>query len=655
MISNEVHAYTSTVYGHIKDKEYSAAARILERESQRFPRSRAALSLLAFCYYHDQEFIRAADIYNKLIRICPSVDVYRLYHIQALLKAGALSEAQDHISKVRNEQSSHHLLMIQLAAKMEEEDLNASKAILNSSIQDDPETIAAQATIDYKEGRYAEALSKYSDAFNMQGFEPSIAYNIALCNYMLQQYSEASEIVAEIIDRGTEDLADFDHQTQRDENSFIENSSALQESFLIEAYNLKSAIEYDGRNHSSAKDTMETMPQRREEDLDPVTLHNNALFHIAENADDSFKIFSFLLSNPPFPPVTFRNLLTLYCKHGCNDIAADILAENSHLTFDLLSQDIYDYLDASIMITASPDEALKKFEVLSKKYLSTIRSLKRELESNKRNGNDDEVEAIESDIANEMKLIIPILMSHASVHWERRDYAMVERVLRQSEDVCNDEDEWKLNVAHALFAQQGPKFKECIQYYEPFVNTKGAESLLLISPIVLANLCVAYIMTNQNEEAEDIMKRVEKEETSNLGGTSDDHDHATKHHGCIINLVIGTLYCEKGNFEFGISRICKSLKPYDSKLGPDTWHYAKRCLIELADKAAKHMIIVKKAMAKIVHNFLDEVIVHGKDIPSTLHDYEDNAVNRGPDEQQPNTIAFEALKLKSIFQQITRL
>lgn len=36
--------------------------------------------------------------------------------------------------------------------------------------------------------------------------------------------------------------------------------------------------------------------------------------------------------------------------------------------------------------------------------------------------------------------------------------------------------------------------------------------------------------------------------------------------------MIGTLYCAKGNFEFGISRIIKSLEPYDKKLGTDTWY-----------------------------------------------------------------------------------
>ena len=31
------------------------------------------------------------------------------------------------------------------------------------------------------------------------------------------------------------------------------------------------------------------------------------------------------------------------------------------------------------------------------------------------------------------------------------------------------------------------------------------------------------------------------------------------YHLCIVNLVIGTLYCSKGNFEFGITRVIKVL------------------------------------------------------------------------------------------------
>ena len=50
----------------------------------------------------------------------------------------------------------------------------------------------------------------------------------------------------------------------------------------------------------------------------------------------------------------------------------------------------------------------------------------------------------------------------------------------------------------------------------------------------LANLCVSYIMTSQNEQAEDLMRRIEKEE-ERLSFTEPD-----KHcfHLCIVNLGI---------------------------------------------------------------------------------------------------------------------
>ena len=53
------------------------------------------------------------------------------------------------------------------------------------------------------------------------------------------------------------------------------------------------------------------MPPRNEEELDPVTLHNQALMNIEEDATNGFKKLNFLLNNPPFPPETFPNLFTL--------------------------------------------------------------------------------------------------------------------------------------------------------------------------------------------------------------------------------------------------------------------------------------------------------------------------------------------------------
>jgi tetratricopeptide repeat protein 30 len=70
-------------------------------------------------------------------------------------------------------------------------------------------------------------------------------------------------------------------------------------------------------------------------------------------------------------------------------------------------------------------------------------------------------------------------------------------------------------------------------------------------------------MTSQNEEAEELMRQIEKEEERVAFQDPD----KPSYHLCIVNLVIGTLYCAKGNFEFGISRIIKSLEPYQKKVG----------------------------------------------------------------------------------------
>lgn len=74
-------------------------------------------------------------------------------------------------------------------------------------------------------------------------------------------------------------------------------------------------------------------------------------------------------------------------------------------------------------------------------------------------------------------------------------------------------------------------------------------------------------MTSQNEEAEEMMRKIEKEEEQ----LSFEEPEKKLFHLCIVNLVIGTLYCSKGNYEFGISRVIKSLEPYHKKLGTDTW------------------------------------------------------------------------------------
>jgi tetratricopeptide repeat protein 30 len=70
------------------------------------------------------------------------------------------------------------------------------------------------------------------------------------------------------------------------------------------------------------------------------------------------------------------------------------------------------------------------------------------------------------------------------------------------------------------------------------------------------------------------------------------------------NIKFRTLYCAKGNYEFGISRVMKSLEPYQKKLGTDTWFYTKRCFLALFENMAKHIILLKDSFIGEIIQFL---------------------------------------------------
>ena len=163
------------------------------------------------------------------------------------------------------------------------------------------------------------------------------------------------------------------------------------------------------------------------------------------------------------------------------------------------------------------------------------------------------------------------------------------------------------------------------------------DDLLQITAIVLANVCVSYIMTSQNADAEELMKCVEKEEER----ISLEEPTKMTYHLCIVNLVIGTLYCAKGNFVFGVSRIVKSLEPINKKLGTDTWFYAKRCFLALIETLAKNMLVLPDNTFNEILNFLDAVEMHGKTIKTVIDPL--------AEADDTKTVGYESKLMKRMF------
>jgi tetratricopeptide repeat protein 30 len=563
----------------------------------------------------------------------PNEEEYTLSLIHSLINSGAIRDATCVISKQNIDTVSQNLLVASILVNLENNDLDTCRSLLNNVVSSDPSTLVAEALVCYKEGEIDEALKRFLEVFDVIEFEPCLAYNIALCCYMLKNFVSALDYIDRIIKTGLEKCPEL--KSTDDTFLHTENHILLQESYLIEAYNLKAAIEFSSKNVIDCKHTLASMPSREEKFLDPVSLHNYALFYCEKETESSFEKLRFLLANPPFPPVTFQNLLLLYCQHDLSELAADLIANNPQLASDLVEEDFIQFTRS--LSTGDEEETLKQLESMSEDYTKTISSLNGELKKHIHNGDEDTISTISERIEHKISMLLSIVMARAQIYWKQKDYVAAEQVLQNAPDLCADSDSWKLNMAHVLYVQQGLKTKECIPYYQWFVDAETKESILRVSPVVVANLCVAFITNNENEKAEALIKQIEIAERNSV--TAHENWVGTwNKHSCLINLVIGTLYCEKSNFEFGLERIQMSLHPYTAKLNLDTWYYAKRCLLALADKIAKHMFIPTEA-------FKNTVIVLLNDILSSISNTEqsDNDTESFP------RIVDEAKKMRAEF------
>ena len=377
---------TTTVYTLIREEKFQEAVQVLSNQLQNFPRSRAALSLLAYCYYHLQDFNASSEKYEQLCRLFPEVDDYKFYYAQSLYKAAAYEQATRACVSIENEAYQQKKLHLQAAIEYEQDDLPSCKASLEQCLPDDPDTIVGLAAVLYKEGDYEGAKNKFEAAIQQLSYQPELAYNIALCYYRMKQFGPAMKHVADIIEKGVREHPELSvgSTTEGIDVRSVGNSVVLKQTALIEAFNLKAAIEYVMCNFPASKEALTDMPPRSDEELDPVTLHNRALMHMEEEPTEGFKKMNWLVGQPPFPPETFGNLLLLYCKYSYYDLAADMMADNTSLTFKYLSPDLYSFLDATILLQSSPHEAFHKFDGLAQRHVEVLRKLTKQVHAHLR-------------------------------------------------------------------------------------------------------------------------------------------------------------------------------------------------------------------------------------------------------------------------------
>ena len=151
--------------------------------------------------------------------------------------------------------------------------------------------------------------------------------------------------------------------------------------------------------------------------------------------------------------------------------------------------------------------------------ISNLKSKFNELSESSR-----EARSIMNRISNLTDKYVAVLTNQAKIYWDNKDYSNVELMFKESSDICGDNKIFKVNLAHSIYMQDS-NHAEAIKYYEAIVE-KNKEDLLKCETIVLANLCVSYILSKQNPKAEALIKEIE------------DHEKRAKVRNLVILFII---------------------------------------------------------------------------------------------------------------------
>lgn len=139
------------------------------------------------------------------------------------------------------------------------------------------------------------------------------------------------------------------------------------------------------------------MPPRQEHELDPVTLHNQALVGLAQAAQaggdggggpaaaaQAFDKLAHLLAHPPFPPELAGNLLSLCCRPegpgGTGPsaperaaVAERLLAEHGPLVAAHVPPELLPLYEACVAGARSPEAARAQLDALAGSHIEGLR------------------------------------------------------------------------------------------------------------------------------------------------------------------------------------------------------------------------------------------------------------------------------------------
>lgn len=136
-----------------------------------------------------------------LCDLCPDVPEYKLYYAQSLYQSGLFEEALKVANMIEVEHLKEKVLQLQSAIYFSNEDYTSSQAILLKRQSGTAQTLNDEGCLLYQANLHEDSLQRFFLSLQT-GFNPLTAYNVALCHYRKKEYSQALNMIGEIIERG---------------------------------------------------------------------------------------------------------------------------------------------------------------------------------------------------------------------------------------------------------------------------------------------------------------------------------------------------------------------------------------------------------------------------------------------------------------------
>lgn len=112
------------------------------------------------------------------------------------------------------------------------------------------------------------------------------------------------------------------------------------------------------------------MPPRSEEELDAVTLHNQALMNMEAEPSKGFQKLQFLLQQNPFPPETFGNLLLLYVKY---EVSSSLVLKQSTMgSIEICFQIVRDEIISALVLKQLTMRSVKRFQAVKDEIILAL-------------------------------------------------------------------------------------------------------------------------------------------------------------------------------------------------------------------------------------------------------------------------------------------